>query len=278
MPFTAGPNAGIAIWIESAMPWSPERYRQFQAERFAPFEDLIKLIRVREGMRVIDLGCGTGELTRRLADHLPQSDVLGIDNSPQMLAEAQKINRTGLRFELRAIEEVAGEWDLIFSHAAIQWVENHPVLIPRLMSLVQPGGQLAMQFPANHRHPSQAFVLELASEEPFRSALKGWSRARAVLEPDAYAEFLYSSGGRGITLFEKVYLHELDDADAVADWMTGTALVPYLDRFDDEMKKKFMDAYRQKLRRRWPQSPVLFAFRRILFCATRRLEKQKQFH
>jgi trans-aconitate 2-methyltransferase len=67
------------------MPWDPERYHQFQRERFAPFEDIAALIRRRPKLRVLDLGCGTGELTRRLADLLAESEVLGIDSSPQML-------------------------------------------------------------------------------------------------------------------------------------------------------------------------------------------------
>ena len=59
-----------------AMPWDPARYEQFAKERYAPFDDLARLIDIRPGMRVIDLGCGTGELTARLADMLPESGVL----------------------------------------------------------------------------------------------------------------------------------------------------------------------------------------------------------
>src|ERR671939_673364 len=107
------------------MPWNPGRYHQFQSERFAPFDDLFNLIKIREGMRVVDLGCGTGELTRRLGDKLPRSEVVGIDSSPEMLERAHEQARDGLRFELGSIENVEGVWDLVFSHAAIHWVEDH---------------------------------------------------------------------------------------------------------------------------------------------------------
>src|SRR6266850_7396140 len=119
------------------MPWNPDLYNKFKSERFAPFEDLLPLIRIREGMRVIDLGCGTGELTNRLANHLPKSDVVGIDASEEMLSRAEKLTRSGLRFDKRKIEDVSGEWDLVFSHAAIQWVDDHAALIPRLFELVR---------------------------------------------------------------------------------------------------------------------------------------------
>ena len=124
------------------MPWDPAVYERFQAEREAPFDDLVSLIHPREGMRVIDLGCGTGELTSRLAERLPGSDVLGIDSSAEMLAKAAPRAREGLRFEQRRIEDVGGTYDLVFSHAALQWVDDHRALIPRVFSLVAPGGQV----------------------------------------------------------------------------------------------------------------------------------------
>src|SRR5438445_1486073 len=158
------------------MPWDPDRYHQFQSERFAPFEDLVALVTLREGLSVIDLGCGTGELTARLAERLPGSDVLGVDSSPEMLARAQTLARPGLRFERRAIEAVRGAWDLVFSHAAIQWVDDHAALVPRLLGLVRPGGRLAVQLPSNHAHPAHALIAEVAGEEPFRAALGGWNR------------------------------------------------------------------------------------------------------
>ena len=251
------------------MPWDPERYEQFKKERYAPFEDLIKLVAVRDGLRAVDLGCGTGELTRRLADALPASDVVGIDSSHQMLASAEERARPGLRFEQGAIEEVQGEWDLIFSNAALQWVEDHRSLVPRLLGLLRTGGQLVVQMPSNFRHPSHTIMVEIAGEEPFRDALDGWTRQWPVLAIDEYAALLDKHGGRDLTVFEKVYAHVLEDADAVAAWMSGTALVPYMERLPEELQEPFMERYRARLRERFPTSPVFYGFRRTLFAATR---------
>ena len=251
------------------MQWNPDRYEKFKNERYAPFDDLVKLVQARDSLRVIDLGCGTGELTARLSDALPGSDILGIDSSPEMLARAEEQARPGLRFELRTIESVASEWDLLFSNAAIQWVDDHPSLVPRLLSLVRPGGQVVVQVPANHGHPTQRFMVALAGEAPFREALDGWVQRWPVLTVDAYAELLYACGGREITIFEKVYPHVLEDAEALAEWMSGTALLPYFERLPEELHGPFMDRYRERLRARWPSRPVFFGFRRILFAATR---------
>jgi trans-aconitate 2-methyltransferase len=251
------------------MPWNPDCYRKFQTERFAPFEDLFRLLNVRDGMKVVDLGCGTGELTRQLADRLPGSDVLGMDKSPEMLSRAQEQARAGLRFELGDIETMSGEWDLVFSHAVIHWVDNHHSLVPRLLSLVRPGGQLAAQLPSNFSHPTHTLITETAREEPFRTALNGWTRTPPVLSIDAYAELLYAHSATDITVFEKIYPHVLEDADALAEWNRGTALVPYFERLPQELREPFLERYRAKLRQRWTTRPAFYAFRRTLFVATR---------
>ena len=251
------------------MPWDPEKYEQFKQERFAPFDDLVRLVRIRPDLEVVDLGCGTGELTRQLADLLPGSRVLGIDSSNEMLERTQEFARPGLRFEHGEIETLSGSWDLVFSNAAIQWVDDHVALVPRLLSLVRTGGQLVVQLPSNHSHPTHLLILETAWEEPFHQALGGWSRRSPVLALDEYADLLFSSGGTDLVVFEKVYPHVLADADALADWTSGTALVPYFERLTPGLREQFMERYRQRLRERWPGSPVFYGFRRTLFAATR---------
>ena len=62
---------------------------------------------------------------------------------------------------------------------------------------------------------------------------------------------------------------EARDADALVDWMSGTALVPYMERLPAELHEPFMDAYRELVRERFPESPVFFGFRRVLFVASR---------
>jgi trans-aconitate 2-methyltransferase len=251
------------------MPWNPGRYHQFRNERFAPFADLLALVKIRPGLRVVDLGCGTGELTGRLADELPESEVLGLDSSPEMLALARAQAREGLRFEQGSIEELAGEWDLIFSHAAIQWVDDHRRLIPRLVSQLKPAGQLAVQLPSNHRHVTHTLITEMAATEPYRSALGGWHRDSPVLNINEYAELLHACGAKEITVYEKVYPSVLESSDALADWTSGTALVPYFDRLPAHLHEPFMDGYRERLREHYPAGPVFYPFNRTLFSATR---------
>jgi len=251
------------------MPWNPDRYHQFQKERSAPFEDLYALIRPRTRLHVIDLGCGTGELTIQLSDRLKGSQVVGLDSSFEMLARARTLARPTLSCELGQIEEFEGSWDLIFSHAALQWVEDHPRLIPRLFERIRPGGQLVVQMPSNHDHPAHTLITSVASESPFREALQGWTRRSPVLGIEAYAELLYQMGATDLVIYEKIYPHILADADALAEWVSGTALVPYFERLGNQLSDQFIERYRQLIRARWPGQPVFFGFRRTLFSATK---------
>jgi trans-aconitate 2-methyltransferase len=252
------------------MPWDPARYNLFKQERSAPFEDLVKLVEVRPHLQVVDLGCGTGELTSRLAGLLPESQVLGIDSSPEMLRETAEHQAENLRFQPGLLEDLQGSWDLIFSNAAMQWVEDHPRLIARLFSKLKPGGQLAVQMPSNHTHLTHMLILELAGQEPFFTALSGWTRQPPVLSIDEYARLLYLCGGTDLLVFEKIYPHILANSDALANWTSGTALVPYLERLGAEMSELFLARYRAKLKQNFPDSPVFYPFRRILFSARRK--------
>jgi trans-aconitate 2-methyltransferase len=251
------------------MDWSPQQYHRFSDERRQPFEDLWRLACRRAGLSVVDLGCGTGELTRELADRLPGSQVLGLDSSEEMLVRARPLAGPGLSFALRRIEELQGSFDLIFSNAALHWVEDHWALFPRLLRMLRDGGQLLVQMPSNHDHPAHLLAAELASEEPFCGALAGYRRRVEVLPLDAYAEVLHAAGAREVELCEKVYLHELADAAAVAEWTRGTTLLPYLSRLRG-LADEYLARYRSRLAQLLPQRPLLYTFRRILLSARAR--------
>ncbi len=248
------------------MPWDPKQYHKFQAERSAPFFDLLTLVGIRPNLKVVDLGCGTGELTRQLADALPNSDVIGLDSSQSMLERAASLSIPNLHFEQGNQSELTGEWDLIFSNAALQWSENHIELIPRLLERLTPGGQIAIQVPSNHNHISHQIYRETANEEPFKSILNGFQRYAPILSIDEYARLLFVCGAEEIVVFEKVYPHVLEDSDAVVEWISGTALVPYFERLG-EHKEEFVNVIRTKMRTALPDKPVFYPFRRTLFSA-----------
>src|SRR5215204_6369461 len=91
--------------------WHPEQYGRFHGQRAQPFFDLLDLVEPQAEMRVVDLGCGTGELTRELHRRLSARETTGIDNSPAMLAKSAAFAADGLRFEQGDIGTFTGQGD-----------------------------------------------------------------------------------------------------------------------------------------------------------------------
>src|SRR4051812_10518365 len=140
--------------------WVPDQYERFKAERRQPFDDLAALVQRVPGGRVLDLGCGTGALTRELHEALGAAETVGIDSSPAMLADAEAHAGGGLRFEpgdLAALT-VDGPVDVVFSNAALHWVPDHEAVLADWTARLAPGGQLAVQVPANVDHPSHRII------------------------------------------------------------------------------------------------------------------------
>src|SRR5262249_48467677 len=255
--------------------WDPAQYERFRDERRQPFFDLLDLVRPKPAMRVVDLGCGTGELTQGLHRKLGAAETLGVDSSAAMLERAQALAGDGLAFEQRDIVELAaaaapGRFDLVFSTAALHWVPDHETLLARLRDALAPDGQLAVQMPANHDHPSQVVAAEVAGEAPFREALQGFVRRSPLLAPEAYAVVLDALGYRESHVRLVVYTHRLPTRDDVVEWVKGTVLTDYQRRMPDELYPRFLDVYRERLRPRLSDTqPYLLTYKRLFLWALR---------
>src|SRR5205814_9903327 len=138
----------------------------------------------RSGVWVVILGWGAGRLRRELDGTHRTRQTTGVDRSGSMLAAARGAPLAGgLCVEFGTIEAFAarrldrGERpELIFSNAALHWVEDHDALVPRLAALLADVGQLAFQVPAQHDDVTHVTAVHLADEEPYRGALGGWRK------------------------------------------------------------------------------------------------------
>jgi trans-aconitate 2-methyltransferase len=247
--------------------WDPSQYARFSDERSAPFFDLLTLVEPCRGGRVVDLGCGTGELTRALHERTGASATLGIDSSEAMLARSKQYSGGGLSFELEDIAdwEPTESVDLVFSNAALHWVDDHHQLFARLTAALRSGGQLAVQMPANHDHASHLVAERVASEEPFREALGGYIRRSPVLLPETYAVVLDRLGYEAQHVRVHVYLHVLAEPGAVVEWVKGTLLTDYKRRLPDSLYEEFLARYRELLLTELGEDrPFRFTFKRLL--------------
>ncbi|HXU81829.1 MAG TPA: methyltransferase domain-containing protein [Polyangia bacterium] len=252
------------------MTWNPAQYERFKNERSRPFFDLLALVRPAPGARAVDLGCGTGELTRVLHERLGTSETLGLDSSPEMLARSEAFAGGGLRFTRADMATFADEraWDVIFSNAALHWVSDHPALFGRLTRGLRDGGQLAIQMPANHDHLSHRVARAVAAEPEFAAA--GGLPEPPVLSPEAYALLLHQLGFREQSVRLEVYGHLLESRAQVIEWVTGTTLTPLRARLDDAGWARFLARYGEALLPQLDDArPYFYTFKRLLLWAQR---------
>jgi trans-aconitate 2-methyltransferase len=253
--------------------WNSEQYLKFAGERTQPAIDLAARVTLDAPRRIIDLGCGPGNSTAVLARRWPEARLIGVDNSNAMLAAAQKDHPQWEWFRADiATWRADAPFDLVFSNAALQWVDNHAGVLPLLLNQVAPGGALAFQVPANLDSPPQRLMREIADSATWREQFTAPPREWFVHGPEFYYDAL-SSQAKRVDLWVTEYHHVLPNVDAVIDWYRGTGLRPWLDALPDETaRERFLAAYRARLAPYFParaDGRVLFPFRRLFVIAYR---------
>jgi trans-aconitate 2-methyltransferase len=265
----------MQIISEAVVRWDPEQYLQFAAERGRPFQDLVARVAADRPARVMDLGCGPGNLTAGLADRWPDADVRGLDSSPEMVEQAQREHAAGrVSFEVADLREwqAPEPVDVLVSNATLQWVPGHLDLLPGLIRQVSPGGWFAFQVPGNFGERSHTAMAEVAVSARWADAFDGRDRARPAVEDAQTYLGLLAGLGCIVDAWETTYLHVLRGDDAVVRWVMGTGLRPYLQVLDDEADREaFLADYRRLLAPAYPRHDwgTVLPFRRIFVVAQR---------
>jgi trans-aconitate 2-methyltransferase len=251
--------------------WNPDQYRKFAAERAQPFHDLLALVQRAEFRSAVDLGCGPGELTAAAAAALCTTEMVGVDNSPAMISAAAEHAGPGVRFVDGDISRwtSGGDVDLVLAGASLHWIPNHEAVLAAWSTALAPGGQLAVQVPANAYMPSHRVADELAHTPRYLEAFDGNPPpdpvAENVLEPEQYAQLLFDLGFEQQHVRLQVYPHVLPSSRAVVEWVRGTTLTRFQKRLPADVFEQFVGDYETALVAAvGDRSPFFFPFRRIL--------------
>lgn len=269
MPRAVAGRRGYAVRVA----WDPAQYLKFADHRLRPAVDLLNRIDVADPGEVCDLGAGAGNVTRLLKARWPVARITGVDSSREMLAKAAA-----------AAPEIAWQhadlatWrperppDVIYSNAALHWLGDHERVFPSLLSVLAPGGTLAVQMPRNFLAPSHTSMADAARSGPWRARLEPLLRPVPVSEPAFYYDVLAPRAG-ALDIWETEYLQVLEGEDPVKEWTKGTWLKPLLEALEEPERSRFEAAYALLVARAYPRRPdgrTLLPFRRLFIVARAR--------
>lgn len=264
--------------------WNPALYLRFANERTRPAAELLARVHLVEQparcLHIVDLGCGPGNSTELLAARFAEASVLGVDNSQAML-EAARRQLPKARFEAGdiatwapAAHEIAP--DLIYANAALQWVGGHETLIPRLLSLLAPGGWLAIQMPDNRQQPSHRLMREVAGLPQFAPYIGDADQVRTEILPiGAYYDLLAAPEREvaSVDVWHTIYQHPMDSAQAMVQWLRSTGLKPFVEGLPAELQAEFLAEYERRIDAAYPlraDGQRLLAFPRLFMVAQRK--------
>ena len=236
---------------------------------------------------VFDLGCGPGNITQKIADRFLNARVYGIDNSTEMLERARAETTSNPASEqiqwvhgdissLDVVELAGSAADIMYSNAALHWLDDHEHLFPHLVSNLRVGGVLAVQMPmsydcASHRLLRSCLTDSAGTGSPRAESLLERMQQPPILDAERYYDLL--SATCEVDLWETTYWQELTGEDPVLDWVRGTALRPVLEQLEGPELDEFLARYARKLREAYPvraNGTTLFRFPRLFLTARRR--------
>ena len=150
----------------------------------------MELLAPQAGERILDIGCGTGQLTAAITR--AGAEVIGIDSSPAMIERARG-NVPGLRFEVADLTEIEyrEEFDAVFSNAVLHWVREADAAAEAIRRALKPGGRFVAEFGG---HGNTRMLLE---------AVWHAMEALGIREPDRYNPWFYPTIGEYAALLER---------------------------------------------------------------------------
>ncbi len=262
--------------------WNPSQYLKFAGERTRPARDLAAAVAIDEPERVLDAGCGPGNSTAVLARRWPGAKLTGLDFSPEML-ETARAKLPGIPFvqgDMGGDLSALGQFDVVYSNAALQWLPDGGEGALNLFRLVKPGGALAAQVPCSQPLARQAggrlengsahrLMAETAKEPRFAPYTAGVQRLYTMDGERIYS--LFPAETAALSLWETCYCHALDGYDALSEWFRGSGMRPYLDALPDEGERSaFIRRFTERAAEEFPlagDGRLLLWFRRLFFVA-----------
>jgi len=208
--------------------------------------ELIARLNLQGDEHVLDVGCGDGKVTAEIARAVPRGAATGVDASPQMIEFAQKTfpatKYRNLDFHVMDARKInfARQFDLVFSNAALHWMEDHQAFLRGAASVLKSGGRLVVSC-GGKGNAQDVFVAARPEMrlKRWREFFRGMGKPYFFYTPEDYEKWLPRFGFKalGVRLAPKDTTYA--GRDGFAAWMRTTWL-PYVQRVPEDLREEFI--------------------------------------
>jgi trans-aconitate 2-methyltransferase len=235
--------------------WDANTYHRVSSPHVEWAAGVLDRLDLRGDETVLDAGCGSGRVTRLLADRLPRGRVVAVDGSAQMVARARE--ELGDTVDVREADLTTlrlddGELvDAAFSNAVFHWIADHDALFAALARAMRPGAALSAQCGgAGNVAEVHEQALAAGADAGLQDRFAEWEGPWNFATPEQTAARLQAAGFVGARCWLQAWPVEPDEPRA---YLQTVCLGPHLERLEADEREPFLDAVIARLGER----PVL---------------------
>lgn len=225
--------------------WNPKDYALHSSAQTIFGAELIEKLGLKGNEAVLDIGCGDGKLSEMIAERIPDGHVLGIDNSPEMIKYAKEtyVKNHNLKFMILDAKKMLFDdtFDIMFSNAALHWVNDHKSLLAGVKRGLKPGGRILFQM-GGRGNVSEviAALSQVISMPEWKEYFKNIGSPYTFYGPDEYRMLLKYAGLEPVRteLIPKDMIY--DSKEDMASWIR-TTWIPFTMLVPDEKKDAFIN-------------------------------------
>ena len=249
---------GLIVEQEDQYTWNAEDYAKHSSAQQAWARELLSKLKLGGYESVLDIGCGDGKTTAEIAGQAPNGNVVGVDNSNDMIELARKNFPTekypNLSFQLVDVKSLPfrEQFDVIFSSAALHWIKDHMPVLSGIKSGLKSNGRILLQMGGRGNAESMISILDvIIAEKEWNQYFSGFAFPYGFYDPPSYELWLKEAGLKPIRveLIPKDMSYE--DKDGLAGWVRTTWL-PYTDRVPVHKRKEFITRIIEKYIEKYP--------------------------
>ena len=204
--------------------------------------NLISQLSLQGNETILDLGCGDGILTEQLSLLVPNGKVLGVDASIGMINTAKKLYRDNLDFVQMDINNLHffNEFDVIFSNAALHWINDHNLLLHNTFAALQTNGIILWSF-GGHGNITNFFEVIQGKiyNDKYRDFFKNFKMPWFMPSKSQYEKLISKFGFTEFTIEEVNRDRYFSTSDEMIKWIDQPCIVPFIERIPDTLKSTF---------------------------------------